>query len=294
MMDRMRRIGRIGMLVALLTAPSAGPATARTDDELRLFPKLDRRGEKVQLLPAKDRLLKPLLADPEEAQVRVAYGFPGHDDGEQTLDAVLGANLVLLRWNVKKHHALDLSIRGLASSRFETRSESFDQMASDFHVGAAIAWQHELETLELLIYHESSHLGDETLDFGKRERFNYSRQAGRLLWSHDTDQWRLYGGGEFNFDTSPGEINKTVVIRGGVESYFVLGDQDFYTALDVQVREYNDWNANLNAQVGWFVGPADHDNRPRLFLEAFTGHSTLGQFWDESETIFSVGLALGL
>ena len=291
MMDRMRRIGRTGTLIMLAAAMAVGRASA-DDDELRLFPEVDRRDDKLQLLPAKDRLLAPLLADPEETQVRIAYGFPPRQ--EQVLDVVFGANLVLLRWNIEKEHALDFSVRGRAGGRFETTAESFPQLASDYMGGAAIAWQHLEDTVELLVYHESSHLGDETLDFGERERIDYSRQTARLLWSHDTDEWRLYGGGSLNVDTSPDEINRTVVLQGGAEYYFTLGDQDFYAALDVQVREYNDWNVNLNAQIGWFVGPVYHDSRPRLFLEAFTGHSTLGQFWNESETNFSVGLALGI
>ncbi|NLF32510.1 MAG: DUF1207 domain-containing protein [Planctomycetes bacterium] len=296
MRNRTWRTLRTGVLALLVTVAAA---TARGDDEFRLFPKVERRGEKVQLFPDDDRLLKPLLADPEEAQTRVSYGFPSH--GEHVMDATFGGNVVILRWEIEREHILDLSVRGRAGGRFEATTESFPLLAADFMGGAAFAWQYEEDTVELLASIESSHLGDEApepLDQeeaaeAEAERFDYDRRAVRLLWSHDTDEWRLYAGGSFLFDSDPEPINQSVVIHGGLEYYFVLGDQDFYAALDVQVFEYDDWNTNVTAQVGWFLGPVYHQARPRLFLEAFTGHSPFGQFWDESETFFSVGLAIG-
>jgi len=235
------------------------------------------------------RAFAPLLADPREAQVRVGFIYDKHED--KFLDLGFGGDVGLLRDSTDDGRLFSLTVRGLMTARFQFFSESFDMYNTDFIGGPAAGFRYKATAFELFLYHQSSHLGDDKIANGEREAIDYSREAVRFLASHEFPGLRIYGGPTFNFRGEPDDLDKAFIMQGGAERPFRLLGREMYAAVDVQLREENDWDANLSAQIGMQLGnPAKVHHRQRVFIEYFTGHSNMGQYYDEHERYVMLGL----
>ncbi|NLF29955.1 MAG: DUF1207 domain-containing protein [Planctomycetes bacterium] len=274
---RIRDIGLV-LLAGLLTA--ASPGAAETDE--------GAEGTGLSLFPAQRRIVAPLLADPLETQTRIRFGVQHH--GPTLLDVTFGDNLVLGRLEMAGDQAMDLSVRGLITARFAVNEESFPLQAADFVGGLAWGYQRGPDRFEAMLFHQSSHLGDEPLDFGDRDRIDFSRDSLRVLWSRRFGDLRVYLAPIVDLDPGPRDTNRRMRLQWGGEYYFDCLGQPCYAAANAETIEANDWNVNVTGQVGWFLTRrTDHPFAPRVFLEVFTGHSVYGQFWNESETNFTIG-----
>ena len=237
---------------------------------------------------AEERTLKPLLADPREAQVRVGWMYDSHSD--KFLEAGIGGDLVLAKQWFGPEEELSFSLRGLIVGRLNTCEDNFPLLNTDFFGGVAAAYRKGDDAFELYIFHESSHLGDETLDSGERDRIDFSRESVRLLWSHDFDELRIYAGPTVNVRSSPSDIRGKVTIQAGAEYRWQLWDVPMFAAVDAQTRQEHDWEMNVATQLGVELGDPDSGrNLPRLFVEFFTGHSNMGQYWNERDTYIMLG-----
>jgi len=236
------------------------------------------------------RALAPLLADPREAQIRAGFSTARH--GDTFGDVVFGGDLAICTTTDSRQTVVrSLTVRGVFTARFHMNSESTNLLNTDYIGGLAYGHRRGPDTWEVFVYHQSSHLGDETLEFGHRTRIDYGRESVRLIWSHDlTEDVRLYAGPTFNVDGEPFLRYKTTV-QAGAEYRFSLWGRPMVVAADLQCRETNDWRPGLGAQVGVELGdPAGTEPRPRLFAEFYTGYSNMGQYWNVYETSLLVGV----
>jgi hypothetical protein len=239
------------------------------------------------------RVLSPLVADPREAQIR--FGFMQETrKGDAFYDQVLGGDLGILHYRPNETDIVSLTARGLMTARFQFWSESFDLLNADFRGGAALGYRSGPDALEAFLYHESSHLGDETIDNDERERIDFSREAFRVLWSHDFSRLRLYAGPSVNLRADPDELARKVTMQAGAELPFALFGRPMYGALDLQAKEEHHWDTNVAAQVGFELGNPSHHwyKRQRVFLEYFQGFSNMGQYFDERERYVLLGIAV--
>ena len=243
-------------------------------------------------LDGRKRVFKPLLADPREARVRTM--FLTDRDGDSFFDFGLGSDLGIWYgrdvWS--RGDALSIGLRGSVYSRLELFVESFDLQNIDYRGGLVAGYSRGNHSGELMFYHQSSHLGDEVLDFGKRTRFDYSIEALRFLYAYETGPWRIYGGPEYLVPAAdPDELSNNWNFRLGAERGFEWFGRPWYAALDLQMKEENNWRPNVTGQVGFELGdPALDVRRPRLFLEIFDGHSNMGQFYEEREQYYMLGM----
>ena len=63
----------------------------------------------------------------------------------------------------------------------------------------------------------------------------------------------------------------------------------------MSVWEWRDWSPDVVIQLGLRLGPRDRESflsSARAYLHAATGAVHLGQFFDETETTFGIGMAL--
>ncbi|MFP4353950.1 MAG: DUF1207 domain-containing protein [Phycisphaerae bacterium] len=262
-------------------------------------PDTDADGPWWKLFPNKTRLMDPLLADQREASMRFGYlvDHGSSENGDDTyFDVQLGADLVIFYKQFDADNEMTLSGRALVSSRLQV-GENTPLLNVDYIGGAALGYRHKADTFELLLYHQSSHLGDETLDFGRRARIDYSREAVRLLWSRQIlENLRVYAGPTFNFaSASPDELDNTFILQAGAEYRWDIQGWPMYAAVDLQAKEENDWRVNVNTQVGLELGDKwRFFHRPRVFVEYFNGNSNMGQYWDEHESLFMLGFGFDL
>jgi hypothetical protein len=235
-----------------------------------------------------DRVFPPLLADPREAQVRIGVGYA--DPPLKFLEAGVGGDLVVAKKRFAEDQELSVSLRGLIIGRLDTCSSSFPLLNTDFFGGVATGYRRGDDAWELYLFHESSHLGDEVLEDRQRRRIDFSREAVRLLWSHDFGALRLYGGPTFNIRGFPDDIRRRTTLQLGAEYRWVAWNTPMYVACDLKSRQENNWAVDFTAQYGIELGdPAKVRNRPRIFLEYFIGHSNMGQFFNEHEKYIMLG-----
>jgi Protein of unknown function (DUF1207) len=236
------------------------------------------------------RAFAPLLADPREAQVRL--GFLQDEDGDSFFELGMGGDLGLLRGRFSETEIFTATVRGLIIARFEVGSDSFDMQNADFIGGLALGYRCQNNSAELLIYHQSSHLGDEVLDDGRRARIDYGRETLRLLGSHQFDSLRIYGGPSLHIQAQPEELQGKVTLQFGAEYDLPPAWGPWYAALDLQCKEENDWVTNFAVQLGLKLGdPAIVVRQQRLFLEYFHGYSNMGQYFDERSSHLMIGLS---
>jgi len=235
------------------------------------------------------RALAPLLADQREAQIRAGWMYGR--GGNKLLDLGFGGDLGIVRKDISETEAMTLTLRGLFTARFNTHDRSFPLLNTDYYGGFAFGHKFDNDAWELYVFHQSAHLGDETLDFGHRERIDYGREAVRFLWSHHFDDLRIYGGPTVNVSGSRHYIRGRATLQAGAEYRFRPWEIPMYAAADVQAKQENEWRPNLTTQVGMELGdPEEPDPKTRLFLELYTGYSNMGQYWNEYETSVMLGI----
>lgn len=236
------------------------------------------------------RVFAPLAADPREAQLKLGYLHTIGDDS--FFDLTLGGDADLAYWKGPGERRTSLSVRGLISARFAFNSDSFDMQNVDFQGGLALGTARGGRSYEAYLFHQSSHLGDELVDSGRRERIDYSQNSLRLLAAQSWGSVRAYCGPTINFYNEPDEYDNDFQFQIGAEKRFTGWGRPMYLAVDVQAKEGLDWHPGAAVEAGVELGdPKVTKNRQRVFAQLFTGHSSMGQFYNESESYVFFGVA---
>ena len=243
-----------------------------------------------QFFPNNRRVFAPALADPREAQFRLGFLFDGEGDFFQ--DMVWGGDLSAFYLRTAAGAELSLSARGLMTARFDFISESFDLQNVDFIGGGAAAFAWNDWAVEAFIYHQSSHLGDEIVNRGDRDRVDFGHEAARLLASYATGAFRFYLGPSVIIRAIPSNYRGKVTGYAGVELSGRIRSVPVYAAADAQLR-FDDWSKSRSTlQLGLELGdPEVTTNRQRIFVELFNGSSYMGQFYDQHERYILLGAA---
>jgi hypothetical protein len=181
------------------------------------------------------------------------------------------------------------------ASRFEFGSESFDLWAADFRGGGVWGLCHGAMAYEVLVFHESSHLGDEVIERGDRTRQDVGVNGIRLTVSRKwSEPLRTYAGVTGTPWADPDEL-QSFGFHAGVELTSLPPGDRGYLAAELEVWEWRDWNPDVTMQIGLFLSPRRDGtwlSTARAYFEFRTGHVELGQFFNETETRFGLGLAL--
>jgi hypothetical protein len=246
-------------------------------------------------LPPSHGLFKPLLADPRELQYAVRAIWPvGH---RSMGEAAIGDYLGVYRWNLPNDAAFQISAGGGVFGRFDLSSQSNSLQVADYYANLPFDYQRGPLGLRFMIYHTSSHLGDDYLKAHGGEAEKHTWDNLKWLASYDLSQrWRGYGGYTYVFRTLPsGGRNALQAGFEGNSKLFLDDHAQLYWANDFQSWERVGWNPMFASQAGvkFLRDPAT----PRwisVFLEFLTGRQPHGQFYLESETRWSLGVRFEL
>ncbi len=235
------------------------------------------------------RAFKPLQADPRVARFQLGFLY-GNKGMYQ--DIIAGGDLAFVSARFSKRKRLTITARGVFTSRFNVFSKSFDLMNTDFIGGLATGLQWGTISTELLIYHQSSHLGDEILDRGDRKRIDFGYEAVRLLVDWYWKFLRLYGGLKVTMHAYPASLTGRVIVQAGVETRFSPHDVPLFAAVDTQVRVDRPRLRDVVVKAGVGLGHVNPKHRLQyVFMEFFDGLSPMGQFYDEAEIYGMVGVS---
>ena len=237
----------------------------------------------------KGRAFEPLRADPRAAhfQIGLLYGNKGLFE-----DFLAGGDLAFLAVRFSDGRRLTITGRGVFASRFNVFSESFDLMNVDFIGGLATGFHWEPMSTELFVYHQSSHLGDEILDRGDRQRIDFGYEAIRFLVAGRWRFLKLYAGWKATLHAYPASLTGRVILQSGLEARFAPGRVPLFAALDSQVRVDRPRLRSLVVKAGVGLGRATGKHRLQyFFIEYFEGRSPMGQFYAERERYGMVGVS---
>jgi hypothetical protein len=244
-----------------------------------------------EIFPHGAALFAPLRADPRELQYAVRLVEPV----SHTMmgEAAIGDYFSLYRAEAGAAR-IQASVGGGVFGRFDLSSATNDMQSVDFYANVPLDWRFGRWSGRFMLYHSSSHLGDDFLKTSGRVTSKHAWDNLRWLLSFEPrSRLRTYAGLTYAFRTLPEDIGRTAV-QGGFEwrtAPLARQHLEIYWANDFQAWERNEWNPMFNSQAGlrFFRTPEDSKTFD-VFLEFGAGRRPQGQFFLEKETRWSLGL----
>jgi hypothetical protein len=160
---------------------------------------------------------------------------------------------------------------------------------TDYFVGVPLSYRTGALSWRAILYHQSSHLGDEYLLHANTRRVEFSYEALNMIGSYELHEWRGYLGGEVILRKEPHDL-KTLTAQAGIEYYGsspLWGRGIPVGGLDLKSAEEHDWAVNASISAGLeFRGDPPGDHRyMRIMLDGFKGFNPHGQFYTENMRI---------
>jgi hypothetical protein len=270
--------------VLALLALGAVPAGARTLDGF----------------PRANEVFPRLIADPRSIQLSASYYRRA---GDNDSDVALGHSWGMTRWRTGS--ALDLlwewDLEAMAYSRFKVGGGVNEFETVDFFANLPLTMRRGDVAFKGMLFHESSHLGDDFIRRTGNAGFRYSVDGLRLQVSIEPTQvLRVYAGGEYLYHLVPLELHRAS-LQAGVEliSRDVSRSQGapvrLFIAEDVQSHQRVAWNVDSHTVAGVKFGFKDFASRAMRFqIGYFTGHSPYGQFFSQRDHYADVSLIFEL
>lgn len=240
--------------------------------------------------PDGDGLFRQLEADPRRIGLGASYY---RLDGRNRADVMLGHSWGMARW----YHGdwtWQWNIEAMAYSRF-TISGSLNSFETvDFAGNLPVTVRRGRFAARAMLFHESSHLGDDYIRQTNDQGFRYSIDGARAVFSVDPFPWlRAYCGFSYLLHTIPDPARKAA--QGGVELVSPPLQEGryplrFFAAQDLQFREATGYGLNSRSISGLSVGFDGVPRSMRLFVGHFEGYSSFGQLYRREERYNDVGI----
>jgi hypothetical protein len=241
--------------------------------------------------PPSAQVFEPLSADPRELQYAVRAVTPvGHSSlGE----AAIGDYLGVYRFAIGADMVAQVSGGGGVFSRFELAAKGNDMQSADFFANVPFDIRSGSWSGRFMIFHTSSHLGDDYLTANGIRTEKRAWDSLRWLGSYDGPcNTRLYGGYTYAFRTLPHHLGRSAA-QSGVEwksSRTAEGPLQWFLATDMQWWQRSAWKPMMTSQAGLRLGRGSGETRGlTFFVEYTTGRRPEGQFFDQQESRWTLG-----
>ncbi|HVE15015.1 MAG TPA: DUF1207 domain-containing protein [Elusimicrobiota bacterium] len=261
---------------------------------LLLAPAAARAAEPA-MFPLSEELFHRLLADPREIQTSLSYY---HRDGSSFADAALGNTWGLLRWSDVNGTGTDVqwNLAGMAYSRFRLSGGVNEFQGADFFVNLPVEARRGPWSGRVMLYHESSHLGDDYIRRTGNTGNRYSIEGLRATASYDfLEHFRGYAGATALLHSIPsrqhGALQFGAEARTSDLGWFAGHPSWVYLAQDFTSHGRSAWNVDSNTELGLYLGFPHVVRALRTHLDYYDGHSQFGQFYSGHEEYLSLGLS---
>lgn len=247
------------------------------------------------VFPRGNELFPALLADPRQIQLSAAYYRLA---GRDTADVALGHSWGMARWySDEDRWAWQWNIEAMAFSRFLLSGVINEFQTIDFFANIPLEVRSGPYSGKFMLFHESSHLGDDYIRRTRDVGFRYSIDGLRAVLAVEPFRaLRLYGGATYLLHTIPSP--KRGALQGGLElrtrelGLLEKYPTHAYLAQDVQSIERTAWNVNSRTVLGVQIGFKGALSSMRLQVGYFDGHSSYGQFFSRREHYTDAGINL--
>ncbi len=244
-------------------------------------------------------LFQPLIADPKQPQFHASFNrFKSMGTEYNRASVGLGETFGLYRYlGTREGDGLQLSLEAGIFGQFNLDKPSADLINADYTIGLPLTYRYGMNSLRFRVYHQSSHLGDETLlGDNPPERVNLSFEALELIYSIDWRGLRVYGGGEYLINKNPSDL-KQLSGHWGLE---YQGSQPVFSSfrpifgVDMKSLEEHDWDIDTSIKAGFEFGyPNPGQRRIRIMAEWYKGYDPYGQFYNNKVEYYGLGISLG-
>jgi len=254
------------------------------------------RSPEAVFLPSGD-LFKPLLADPKEPRFYISYLMVKF--GSENNKSVVGGygeifGLYRSGDGTAGYH-WQANFSGSIHAQFDLDSSTVDLVNTDYTFGFPFSIRKGAASYRIVVYHQSSHLGDEFLLKNNIERVEFSYEALELIGSYEWTSWRVYYGGEYLFHQGPTSL-EPLALQMGVEYYDPAGSPGrsrLVGGLDVKSDQTHDWVLNSSAKAGLQFDSTESNGRyVRLLAVGYTGFVPYGQFYNNRISFAGVEVSL--
>jgi hypothetical protein len=244
------------------------------------------------MAPRPDELFAPLLGDPRELHFALRLAFLR--DNATAAEVAIGHYYGIYRWALPKDAgALQLNIGGGIFPRFNF-SDNRDLQVIDFYANVPLDVRIGKWSGRFMLYHVSSHLGDDYIRTSGQIADSNSWNSFRTLLSYDaTSRLRLYGGYTYHLQVHPSEQERQAYQSGFEGRFNIFGNSyaQAYWANDLQWWQRTQYKPQFNSQIGVKTGHKPKDGRGiYYFLEYTTGPQYYGQFFQCEETRVTLGM----
>ncbi len=244
-------------------------------------------------------LFQPLIADPKQPQFHASFEQFKSSGMQYTKASLgLGETFGLYRYlGTREGDGLQLSLEAGIFGQFNMSTPSANLINADYTIGFPLTYRYGMNSLRFRVYHQSSHLGDETLlGDNPPERINLSFEALELIYSLDWRGLRVYGGGEYLVHKEPTDL-KPFSGHWGLE---YQGSQPIFSnfrpiiGVDMKSMEEHDWAIDTSIKAGFEFGyPNPGQRRIRIMAEWYNGYDPYGQFYNNKVEYYGLGVSLG-
>ena len=244
------------------------------------------------MAPRPDELFAPLLGDPRELHFALRLALPKNEGS--AAEVAVGHYYGIYRWALPKDAgAVQLNIGGGIFPLFNF-SDNKDLQVIDFYANVPLDVRINKWSGRFMLYHVSSHLGDDYIRTSGRIADSNSWNSFRSLLSYDANPvLRLYGGYTYHLQVHPAEQGLRAY-QSGFELRFNIFGKSYsqaYWANDLQWWDRTQYKPQFNSQLGVKTGLKPRDGRGiYYFLEYTTGPEYYGQFFQLEETRVTLGL----
>jgi len=247
--------------------------------------------DRWDFLPA-GTLFSPLIGDLLEVQdAIVARPDQNHFDG------MIGDTIEFLRWRTNDNDQWAWGIEGASLLQLASKgAATYPLVASNWYLGTYFSAKTADLSHRLEYEHVSAHLGDSL--FYNQDRIIYSRESFKWTSSWDVSPYlRLYGGPCYWSHLSPDTTDSRFYFHVGMEFY----TDYFRTVFDTHFRGYFTYNVLALGEAGGVIDQTvevgvqwrwkrDTSQSIRMAAVFYTGNSEYGQFYQDPDTYWGLGI----
>ncbi|MCF7807490.1 MAG: DUF1207 domain-containing protein [Candidatus Marinimicrobia bacterium] len=191
----------------------------------------------------------------------------------------IGTQKMVARHDIDEHQGIELGLEFGLHSQFSIVDSGETLMGglqnTDYRIGAMIHYRTNRSVWRVLLFHQSSHLGD---DYMLRNTFfspnskvlNYEQLSLTRMHSRAHSQY-YYG---FGYNVSPNTTRKRSAFQGGYQYRHPFNANpklSYLLGLHVKADEQNDYRPNVKAGVGIELGSLSK-NPFMIFMEYYHGN----------------------
>ncbi|MFH1379942.1 MAG: DUF1207 domain-containing protein [bacterium] len=248
----------------------------------------------IELFPP-EGIFKPLIADPRWPHFSMAYQRYIDDDELADVASVSFGEIFNFIQSNAFYGKYDIGIQGAVFAVFNLDAPSKDLVNADYFVGIPISYAYDQMSMQVRVFHQSSHLGDEFLLRNRVERINLSYESIDLKTSYVIkNAFRIYAGSGYIFHKEPQDL-KPWLLHYGIEyqcpCIYVNGKLRPVIGADFKQWQEVEWSTDSSLHFGFqFENPKLDERKIQLLIEYFTGHSPNGQFFDRKIEYIGTGV----